>query len=331
MKKLTALLGCFVLMLAAGTAFASSGPGGYPSGPIQVVVTFSAGAATDFQARIATQPAQKYFGQPMVIQNMPGAGGMTGWNWVIDRGSRDGLTMTTYNMPHTVAQSLVQAASNFTVESWQPIANFGSDPAVLVVPVGSNIQNVADFVSFAKANPRRLTVNGAGLFVGHHVATLQLQQAADIQVTYVPEQGAADALASLYGNAVMAGFTNLSDASRATDRLRILAIANKDRHPLLPNTPTFLELGINVDDSSSNFRGLAFPVGVPEEIVAWASEQAVKMFNDPEVVNRMAETNSPMLIMNRKEATELFHRQREALIKLFDAQPDITVRADRRI
>ena len=201
MKKLTALLGCFVLMLAAGTAFASSGPGGYPSGPIQVVVTFSAGAATDFQARIATQPAQKYFGQPMVIQNMPGAGGMTGWNWVIDRGSRDGLTMTTYNMPHTVAQSLVQAASNFTVESWQPIANFGSDPAVLVVPVGSNIQNVADFVSFAKANPRRLTVNGAGLFVGHHVATLQLQQAADIQVTYVPEQGAADALASLYGNA----------------------------------------------------------------------------------------------------------------------------------
>jgi len=317
MKKRTALLGCFVLLMSATLAFASSGPGGYPNAPIQVMVSYSAGAATDFQARIVTMPSanEKYFGQPMVIINRAGAGGMTGWNWFVDRASRDGQHMTVYNLPHLVAQALVQRP-RFTVESFEPLANFGSDPAVLVVPINSPIQTVADYIAYAKANPKKMTINGAGLYVGHHVATLQLQTAAGIELTYVPEQGAADALASLYGNQVMSGFNNLSDAARAQDRLRILAVADLKRHAYLPDVATFQELGVNIDDASVNYRGLAFPVGVPQPIIDWAAERALAMFQDPGVVAKMAESNSPMMLMDRKGAQALFASQKATLTKL---------------
>ena len=317
MKKLSILLGCFVILAAATVAFASGGPGGYPSAPIQVTVSYSAGAATDFQARIVTMPAanEKYFGQPMVILNRAGAGGMTGWNWFVDRGSRDGMHMTVYNLPHLVAQALVQNP-RFTVESFEPLANFGSDPAVLVVPIDSPHKTVQDYIAWAKANPKKMTINGAGLYVGHHIATLQLQTAAGIELTYVPEQGAADALASLYGKQVMSGFNNLSDAARAQDRLRILAVADLKRHEYLPNLPTFKELGVDIDDASVNYRGLAFPVGVPQPIIDWAAERALLMFQDKGVVDKMRESNSPMMIMDRKGAQALFANQKTTLTRL---------------
>jgi tripartite-type tricarboxylate transporter receptor subunit TctC len=204
----------------------------------------------------------------------------------------------------------------FTVESFEPLANFGSDPAVLVVPIDSPIKTVQEYIAFAKANPKKMTINGAGLYVGHHIATLQLQTAAGIELTYVPEQGAADALSSLYGKQVMSGFNNLSDAARAQDRLRILAVADIKRHEYLPNLSTFKELGVDIDDASVNYRGLAFPKGVPQPVIDWAAERALAMFKDPSVVAKMKESHSPMLVMDRKGAQELFANQKATLTKL---------------
>ena len=321
MRKI-ALLTCFALLLSAVAAFAAApegpkGPKGYPKAPIQLVVGFSPGAATDFQARIVTMPAgnDKYFGQPIVIINRPGAGGMTGWNWMVERAGKDGLTMTAYNLPHLVAQVITQNPK-FKVESFEPIANWGCDPAVLVVPIDSPYKTVDDLVKFAKANPKKLTMNGAGRFVGHHIATLQLEKAAQIEVTYVPEQGAADALSSLYSKTVMSGFTNLADAFRAQDRLRILAIADLQRHEFLPNVATFMELGYDIDNSSVNFRGFAFPAGVPKEIIEYAAKVVPAMFNDPAVVSKMKESGSPLTIMNREEVQKLFAHQKAVLTEL---------------
>jgi tripartite-type tricarboxylate transporter receptor subunit TctC len=315
MKKF-ALLTCLALLLSATAAFAA-GPNGYPDGPISLVVCYSPGAATDFQARIVSMPGgnDKYFGQPIVILNKAGAGGMTGWNWMMEKAGKDGLTMTAYNLPHLVAQALVQKPK-FTVESFEPLANWGSDPAVLVVAIDSPYKTVDDLVKFAKDNPKKLTMNGAGLYVGHHIATLQLQKAAKIDVTYVPEQGASDALSSLYSKTIMSGFTNLADAFRAQDRLRILAIADLERHEFLPDVPTFKELGYDIDNTSVNFRGFAFPVGVPKEIIEYAAKVVPAMFNDPMVVQKMKESGSPLNIMSREEVQKLFAHQKAVLTEL---------------
>ena len=319
MKKLVLLACSALLLMAAAAAWAEKGPGGYPKAPIQLIVCYSPGAATDFQARIVSMPAgeDKYFGEPIVIINKAGAGGMTGWNWMAERASKDGLMMTAYNLPHLIAQAIVQKPK-FTPESFEPIANWGSDPAVLVVTNDSQFKTLKDLVNFAKANPKKLTVNGAGLYVGHHVATLQLEKSAGVEVTYIPEQGAADAMAALYSKTVMATFTNLSDAFRAQDRMKILAIADVQRHEYLPNVATFIEQGITgVDNASVNFRGFAFPAGVSQEIIDYAAKVVPAMFNDPAVISKMKESGSPIHILGREEAKKLFASQKAALTQLF--------------
>lgn len=314
MRRLFALLFCATLLFSAVSVQAASPADAYPSSPISLVVCYSPGGATDFQARITSLVAQdkNYFGQPIVIINKPGAGGMSGWNWMMERGSKDGLTMTVIQMPHFVAQSIVNK-TKFNADSFEPLGNWGADPAVLVVGKDSQFKSVADLVKFAKENPGKVTCNGAGLYVGHHIATLQLQKAAGIKLAYIPEKGGTDALQNILSGKIMAGFNNLADVYRAQDRLTILAVADVKRHEYLPDVPTLKELGYDVDDSSVNFRGYAFPKGVDPAIVEKASKIVPAMFNDPEVIKRMKDSGSPMLIMDREQVKELIRKKHETL------------------
>ena len=176
---------CLLLLCVAMPAAAE-----YPESPVSMIVTYSPGGATDFQARLVTMLASEdaYLGQPIVVINKPGAGGKVGWNWVVDKASKDGYTMATYNIPHFIAQS-IKYKTKYDWTTFEPLANWGADPAVLIVPADSPFNSVQDLVDFAKKNPGKVTINGAGLYVGHHIAALQLMKAADIQLTYIPEKG----------------------------------------------------------------------------------------------------------------------------------------------
>jgi len=315
MKKLAFLLGTLALALFGPiAAHAADAAADYPKSPISLVVVYTPGGATDFQARIASMLAsdKKYFGQPMVVVNKPGAGGMTGWNWSVEKGPKAGYTIISYNMPHLAAQAIANKPS-FTVESFEPLANWGADPAVLIVPKDSPYKTVKDLVEYAKANPGKVTINGAGLLVGHHIATLQLEKAAGIKLTYIPEKGGTDAFQAVYSHKVIAGFNNLADAFRNTDNLNVLAIADLKRHPFLPDVPTFQELGYDVDDASVNFRGFCFVKGVPQEIVDKAADMSLRMFNDPMVAAKMKESGSPLHILNREDTKKMFQAQKAKL------------------
>ncbi|MDR2820470.1 MAG: tripartite tricarboxylate transporter substrate binding protein [Desulfovibrio sp.] len=312
MKKILSLCALALMLFAQGNVSKAAAP--YPSTPISLIVAYTPGGATDFQARIASMPAgnEKYFGQPIVIVNKPGAGGMTAWNWAVEKGPKDGYTIISYNMPHLIAQSIVNKPS-FTIDSFEALANWGADPAVLIVPKDSSFRTVKEFVEYAKDNPGKITINGAGLFVGHHIATLQLEKATGIKLTYIPEKGGTEAFQAVYSNKVKAGFNNLADAFRNTDNLNILAIADTKRHPFLPDVPTFQELGYDIDDTSVNYRGFCFVKGVPQEIVDKVAKIAPEMFNDPIVVSKMKESGSPLHVMNREETQKMFANQKAKL------------------
>lgn len=320
MRKCLLSLACLCgLMLANAPAYATDTATDYPSGPVSLVVAYTPGGATDLQARISCMVAQKkeYFGQPFVTLNKPGAGGQTGWNWLMERGSRDGLTITAYNMPHFIAQSIIYK-TKYSIDTFEPLANWGADPAVLVVAQDSPFRTVDDLIAFAKENPGKLTINGAGLYVGHHIAALQLQKDAGIKCTYIPEKGGTDAMQSVLSSKVMAGFNNLSDAGRAQDRLVILAVADMKRHEFLPDVPTFQELGYRgVDDTSVNFRGYAMPKGVDSAIVEKAARITPMMFKDEEVLKRMKDSYSPMLILDRSQVQAMFREKQAKLVELF--------------
>lgn len=313
-------IGFFKLTLFAAVTLLSTGlsAGSYPDKPISTVVAYSPGGATDFQARIVTMMAadEKYLGQPIVIVNKPGAGGQVGWNWFADRAKSDGYDLAAYNVPHFIAQSIV-FGTKYSIDNLEPIANWGADPAVLIVKKDSPFNTVQDLVAYAKKNPGKVTVSGAGLYVGHHIASLQFNKAAGIKTKYVPTKGGVNAMRYVIGGQVVAGFNNLSDAYRARDDIKILAVADLQREKdLLPDVPTFKESGIDVDDSSVNFRGIMVPKGTPKAVVDYLSERVALMFHNKKTDKKMRAGGSPMRIMKREEVLAMWKDRQAYLSEL---------------
>ena len=310
------------LSIAATAALADQ----YPDRPISLTVAYGAGGATDFQARIVTMMAAKedkqgnavYLnGQPMVILNRPGAGGQVGWNRFVQKAKTDGYELAAYNVPHFIAQSIVFPGKvKYNIDNLEPIANWGADPAVLIVNKDSPFNSVQDVVDYAKANPGKLTVSGAGLYVGHHIANLQFDRAAGVETKYVPAGGGVKAMQFVLGGQTMAGFNNLSDAYRSRDRLKILAVADLHRNDFLPDVPTLKESGLDVDDSSVNFRGIMARKGTPDDVIKVLADKVPAMFNDKKVVKKMKDGGSPMRVMARAEVQAMWEERQAYLSDL---------------
>ena len=308
----------YLISVLALFAFASTASADYPDRPVSVTVVYNPGGATDFQARIVTMMAGKeeYLGQPIVILNRPGAGGRVGWNQFADKARANGYELAAYNVPHFIAQS-IKFDTKYNIDNLEPIANWGADPAVFIVGKDSPFNSIADVVAFAKENPEKLTVSGAGLFVGHHIAYLQVEKAVGAKLKYVPHTGGAPALKSVIGGQVMAGVNNLSDAYRSRDNLKILAIADLQRNQeFLPDVPTFMEQDLDVDDSSVNFRGIMAPKGTPPEVIDYLAERVEAMFNDRRVNGKMKDGGSPVRVLGRAEVQKMWAERQEFLSEL---------------
>ena len=303
-----------VMTLQASGALADE----YPDRPVSLTVAYSPGGATDFQARIVTMVAgnEEYLGQPIVIINKPGAGGKVGWNHFASKAKTDGYEMAAYNVPHFIAQS-IKFDTKYNIENLEPIANWGADPAVFVVNKDSPFNSIEDVVAFATENPGKLTVSGAGLYVGHHIAYLQIEKALGAQLKYVPHKGGAPALKSVLGGQVMAGVNNLSDAFRSRDSLKILGIADLERdQEFLPDVPTFKEQGYDVDDSSVNFRGIMVRKGTPPEVIDFLAARVSEMFKNDRVAKQMKNGGSPIRVMTRDEVIEMWQARQAFLAEL---------------
>jgi tripartite-type tricarboxylate transporter receptor subunit TctC len=289
----------------------------FPDRPVSMVVSYSPGGATDFQARIVTMLASKedYLGQPMVILNKPGAGGKIGWDAFASKAKNNGYELAAYNVPHFIAQSIV-FKTKYNIDNLEPIANWGADPAVLIVPKDSPFNTLQDLLDFAKENPAKVTFSGAGLYVGHHIAFLQLAKASGLKLTYVPHKGGTPAMKSVMGGQVKAGFNNLSDAFRNQDRVKILAVADLQRNEkFLPDVPTFKEKGLDIDDSSVNFRGIMAPKGTAPDVLDYLAKRVPSMFEDAKTLKKMDAAGSPVRVISRDKVISMW-KEREEYLKV---------------
>lgn len=304
------------LMLAAAPAVAQD----YPDRPVMMMVSYGAGGATDFQARIVTMTAgnEDALGQPIAIINKPGAGGRVGWNWLATQAEADGYTLGAYNIPHFIAQS-IEGGVEYGIDSFEPIANWGADPAVFIVGADSEFNSMQDVVNWAKENPGKLTFSGAGLFVGHHIAALQLEVAAGVKLAYIPNNsGGSGAMKSVIAGEVMGGVNNLSDAYRAANAgsVKILGVFDTDRSTFLPDVPTLQEAGYDIDNSSVNYRGIMVPKGTPQEVIDKLAAVIPAMFANPSVTKQMEAGGSPIKIMTRDEVIEMWSARQKTLEQL---------------
>lgn len=294
-------------------------PAGFPERPVELMVAFTAGAATDVQARPFQSFFREEFGQSMVVINMAGAGGITGWNhWA--QQPADGYFLAVYNLPHIISQTLLEPTL-FSWEDFIPVGHFAFDPVVLAVHPNSPFHSLQDVVDYARANPGALTAGTAGLWVGHHLAILQLEIDADIEIRNIPFPGAADAQAAILGQHIDLNFGNLSDKYRLGDQVRVLAIASPERHHFLPNAPTFVEQGFNVLMSTD--RGIAVRRGTPQEIIDRLDQGFTRIMNDPDFVADMERVGTPMGVIPAAEALEFLQEYARTVEEILRAVGEI--------
>ena len=320
MKYMTVLV-AGILSLAAVPAASYASASSYPNRPVKLDVMYPPGGATDFQARIVTMLAgsKAYLGQPVVIVNISGAGGMVGWNQFVSSAKPNGYELAAYNAPSFIAQSIhFHNRTKFNVHNMIPIANWGADPAVLIVPKSSPFNSVAQLVKYAKEHPGRITVSGAGLYTGHEIAMLQFEKSAGIKLSYIPAKGGVPALQMVMSGHVSAGFNNLSDAYRNRSRLKILAVAALHRNTaFLPKVPTLKELGYNVDNTSVNYRGVMVPEGTPKPVVSYLRKKFVAMFKAGKVNKKMHAGGAPMDVMGGAAVKSMWNQDDKTLRALF--------------
>jgi tripartite-type tricarboxylate transporter receptor subunit TctC len=284
----------------------------FPAKPIQVQVVFPAGGPSDTEARIMCKHAEKVLGQRIIIQNVAGAGGVAGWNNVRNA-EKDGYWLTGYNLPHIFSQPLVIKEANFTKDDFIPIVHWTNDPTVFAVVADSPYKTIEDLIADAKAHPDTVTLGLAGRFLGHHLAVLQLEDAAKIQLKEVPFQGSAPSIAAMLGKQIKGVSDNLSDMIRQGDKVRILAIGEAKRHPMAPGVPTFAEKGYPQVVMSSD-RGVAAPRGVPPEVVKALTEMFWKAAQTSEFQEDMKRAGVDLVLMRGEEIGK-YWRETESRIR----------------
>lgn len=310
----------FIMMAGLGLVCAPLGlaQAKYPTKPIQVQVVFPAGGPSDTEARIMCKHAEKVLEQRLIIQNVAGAGGVAGWNNM--RGAeKDGYWLSGYNIPHIFSQPLVVKEANFTKDDFTPIIHWANDPTVFAVRADSPYKTIDELIADAKAKPDTVTLGLAGRFLGHHLAVLQLEDAAKIQIKEIPFQGSAPSIAAMLGGQTKGVSDNLSDMLRQGDKVRMLAIATAARHPMAPNVPTFAEKGFPQVVMSSD-RGVAAPKGVSPEIVKILTDAFWKAAQTPEFLEDMKKAGVDVNVMRGQELAKYWAdtevRIRELLVRL---------------
>jgi tripartite-type tricarboxylate transporter receptor subunit TctC len=310
MKNVKKLMVLIVLVLTIGLITGIPARADFPEKPIEMMVIFSAGGPTDTEIRIISKYAEKILGKRIAIVNVPGAGGIVGWNTMSTRPT-DGYFLSCINMPHILSYPLVKD-TKFDYSSFDPIVVASADPTVWAVRTDSPYQTLEDVLEDAKKNPGKVTIGTAGLYLAHHIAVLQVEKEKGLKFSTIPFKGSAKSMAGLLGGQIKVLSDTLSDMIRLGDKVRVLAVGAEERVSLAPNLPTFKELGIDAYIPSSD-RGVAAPAGTDPAAMKVLTAAFQKAANLPEYQDEMKKAGYVLNIMTPEMAKQAFVQRTESL------------------
>ncbi len=256
----------------------------YPNKPINLIVPYGAGGSADSRSRQLGQKMGLILKQPIVIDNKPGAGGNIGTEAIV-RAAPDGYTIGMGNFaPMAVNKTLFGNLRYDPEIDLTPIILVEKGPLVLVVNPNSPFKTVQDIVVAAKAKPGVLTFSSGGIGGSHQLSAELFELNAGIQMIHVPYKSGSAALTDLMAGNVDLMFDQMYSAvpSIKADKIRPLAITSKKRSPLLPNVPSFVELGYPKVEAL-NWQGLIAPKGTPKAIIDKLNAAANEALKDPQL------------------------------------------------
>ena len=300
---------------------AADKPKNYPTKPIILQVGFSPGGSSDIGCRVLGEALKKVIGQPVVVDNKPGAGSQIMLTDFKNNAKPDGYTMALINVPQI--QTIVFDPTRkpaFSMKDFQPIANHVQDPGAILVRKESPFKTFEDFVTAAKAKPGQLKVSTTGIGSDDHLAVLDFERKAGIKVNIVHMRGTPEALTAALGGHIDLDFDNVGGflPTVVSDEGRILAVMMEKRYPDLPDVPTCREKGIDLVSSST--RGFVFPAGTPKGIVEFMEQSIKKAMDDPDHIKRMKDAGLTLRFMGSGEYTQFIEAQNNRakdLIKLY--------------
>jgi tripartite-type tricarboxylate transporter receptor subunit TctC len=284
----------------------------YPSRLVRLVVPQAAGGATDTFARAIGQKLSERWGQPVVVENRAGAGGVVGTDHVA-KSEPDGYTLlVTYEGSQAINQSLYEKLSFDSVKDFQPIATIAVTPFLLIVGPNAQTKTLQEFVTFARANPDKLTYGSAGNGSVNHLLGEMLKVEANIRVVHVPYKGAPQAISDVIGGHVNAAFASVPSVISSVQQgtVRALAVSSARRVAIAPDIPTIAESGIEKFDVNP-WWGLLGPAGLSPAITQKINRDVAEILKTPEMQELLAKQGAAAFISSPHEFRSLLERDIE--------------------
>ena len=271
----------FVLILVfliAGTAQAQN----YPSRPIRLVLPFAAGGLVDVPGRILAQKLSESLGQPLVVENRPGAGSTIGADYVA-RSKPDGYTLMITSTTHVISANLYKPLPYDALKDFAPVMKLAEGPYVLVVHPGLPAKSVSELIALAKSRPGRIDYGSSGNGSSQHLVAALFCSMGGAPLNHVPYKGSDRATQDLIGGQVSVGFvgTPLALPHIKSGRLRALAVSTAKRSAGLPEVPTMQEAGVPGYEATI-WLGLFAPAGTPDAVLTKLQAEVAKVLAAPE-------------------------------------------------
>ena len=260
----------------------------YPNKPITLICPYAAAGNADQRSRQLGRFLSTALGQPVIVDNKPGAGGNIGTE-IIARAKPDGYTIGMGNFGPMAVNVHMFAKLNYDpIKDLTPICLIERGPLVLMVPANSPFKNVKDIIAKAKAEPGKLSFASGGLGGSHHLSGEMFKSLAGLNMTHIPYKGGAPATTDLMGGQVDMMFEQMYTAAPSirSGKLRALAITSKTRSPLFPEIPTMIESGVP-NFEVLNWQGLVGPAGMPAPLVTLLNDAVNKALADPTIKEQM--------------------------------------------
>lgn len=284
-----ALVSLLLATMAVAAGGASAGESAFPAKPVRIISPYPPGGGNDIVSRIIAESLSQEWGQNVIVDNRPGAGGNVGTE-AAARAAPDGYTMVMGSLSHPINASLYSRLPFDPVADFAPITLIAAGSYILVAHPSLPVRDVKSLVALAKSQPGRLNYGSAGNGSGGHLGMELFKLMSGTDIVHVPYKGTAPAMIDTVGGQVMLDMDNMLALlpQVKANRLRALAVTSLKRSPLLPAVPTMDESGYRGFEVSPWFGTLA-PAGTPKELVARISRDTVKVLKMPKVRDRLLE------------------------------------------
>jgi len=291
MQAVAAALLAAIAMVA--TAPAAAQGGAYPTKPVRLVVPFPAGGTTDILARAVAQKLSETWGQQVIVDNRPGAGGNIG-SELVAKSPPDGYTLLMGTVgTHAINPSLYAKMPYDHVKDFMPVILVAGVPNVLVVNTSLPVNSVQELIAYGKANPNKLNFASSGSGTSIHLSGELFRTMTGVQMTHVPYKGSAPALTDLIGGQVQVYFSPLPESieSIKAGKVRALAVTTATRAEAVPELPTVGEFVQGFE--ANTWQGIGAPKATPADIVEKLNKEINAALADPTIKARLADLGSP--------------------------------------